>query len=116
MTDAFASHAAFQFELSAPQADGTSLREHLEAFAERNGRPHPMLAEGPALPEGCGELWRMFLTLHARRGSSGFGASRITFADLDAFQRVTGRRLASWEVEAIMRADDEFIASKGKTQ
>ena len=114
MIGEFASYAGFEFKLSARQDDGSTLREHMEAFSERAGRPHPMIADGPELPEGCADLWRAFLALHVRRGSNGFGPSRITFLDLDAYQRVTRRRLASWEVEAIMQADDEFFASLPK--
>ena len=99
-----------QFELSQPQEDGTPLLAHLQAYSERAGKLHPMLAAAPALPRGCDQLWRDFLELHGSRGSTGFGAARITFVDLDAWQRVSRVRLSTWEVACIRKADDLWLA------
>lgn len=55
-------------------------------------------------------LWQTFRELHASRPQSGFGPLRITFAEIDAFQRVTGVQLKPWEVDALRRADRAFIA------
>lgn len=51
----------------------------------------------------------MFSELHACRGNNGFGPSRITYADIDAFQRVSGVKLAPWELSAIRKADAAFL-------
>lgn len=68
-----------------------------------------MLLDRPRCPAGCEALWRAFRDLSASRANSGFGPLRITFTEIDAFQRVTGLRLKPWEVEAIRRADRAFI-------
>ena len=67
-----------------------------------------MLLDAPALPAGCEELWRIFNELHSCR-SVGMGVQRITYADIDAFQRVSGVTLQAWELDAIRRADTVFL-------
>lgn len=69
-----------------------------------------MLRDRPLCPDGCEGLWQAFKELHASRANSGFGPMRISFAEIDAFQRVTGLSLKPWEVEAIRRADRAFMA------
>lgn len=99
-----------EFELGAPQkVDGLALRVHLEAIQRRTGIPPDALANAPTLPDGCEQLWRDFLALHNSRGSSGFGPSRITYADLEAFQRVEDVRLPAWQIDAIRGADGAFM-------
>lgn len=115
MIGAFASFARSQFELSAKQEDGCTLREHLEAVAERSGRQPAALANAPRLPEGLAPLWRDFMELHGCRGS-GFGPARITYVDIAAFQHVTGRVFSPWELSAIQGADSEYIAFQAKTK
>lgn len=104
---AFARH---QFELSAPQDDGLSLIEHLRAVERQTGKVHSLIANGPALPRGCSQLWADFIELHGSRGSTGFGAARITFADLKAWQDVRGVRLDPWELDTIRAVDDLWLS------
>lgn len=68
-----------------------------------------MLLDAPALPEGCEELWSIFCELHSCRGSTAVAPQRITYGDLDAFQRVSGIRLQPWEREAIRQADALYL-------
>ena len=114
MSEGFASFAQRQFELSAPQEDGSILRDHLDAISERTGRVHPLIADAPPLPEGCDNLWLTFLSLHSRRGSNGFGPSRLTYGEIKDYQTVTNDILEPWEVDAIMKADDAYFASMPK--
>jgi hypothetical protein len=104
---AFARH---QFELSQPQDDGSPLVAHLQAAWRATGKMPQMLVDAPELPEGLQSLWAAFLELHDSRGSTGWGAARITFMDMDAWQRVTGGRLAPWQIDLIRRADNIWLA------
>lgn len=104
---AFARH---QFELSQPQEDGTPLLAHLQAAWRATGKAPAMLTEAPPLPEGLESLWRAFLELHDSRGSTGWGAARITFVDIDAWQRVTGERIDTRELNLIRKADNLWLA------
>lgn len=102
--------ARHQFELSAPQDDGSPLLAHLEAVERATGKPHQMLADAPPLPGGCETLWRDFLEMHHCRGSTGFGAMRITFTDMDAWQRLRSTMLKPWEIDLIRRTDDLWLS------
>lgn len=73
------------------------------------GETPQMLLDRPLCPQGCEALWQIFRELHASRGNSGFGPLRISFLEIDAFQRVTGVRLKPWEIEALRRADRAFV-------
>lgn len=77
----------------------------------RSGKEPAALADRPRLPEGLDPLWRDFSELHDSRGSNGFGPMRITFGDIHAWQAVKGVTLEAWEVEAVRRADNAFLAS-----
>lgn len=92
------------------------MREHLESFERQTGRLHPVLADAPVLPDGLGPLWRDFMAMHSTRSSTGFSPMRISYADLEAYQRVEGVRLAPWQVEAIKRADAAYLDHHAKTR
>lgn len=84
------------------------------AYQERTGREHERVANAPALPVACTQLWQDFLELHHCRGTTGFGPSRISFVEIDAWQRVNGVRLPFWQIRAIRSADDAYIRGAGK--
>lgn len=109
MIEEFAEFAAFQFELNATEEDGQPLIDHLRKVEQQTGKTPQMLLDAPRLPAACEELWRVFSELHSCRGNNGFGPSRITYADIDAFQRVSGVKLSTWEMSAILRADAAFL-------
>ena len=44
----------------------------------------------------------------------GFGIGRISYSELDAYQRVTGSAFAPWEVDAIRRIDRELVIARAK--
>jgi hypothetical protein len=88
--------------------------EHLLAAERQTGRTPQMLLDAPPCPAGCEELWRIFGELHSCRGNNGFGPVRLTYTDIDAFQRVSGVKLQAWELEAIRRADAAFLADWSK--
>lgn len=86
-----------------------ALREHLLTAQRRTGEVHPMLADGPRPPAGCGPLWRDFMELHNSRSWGEGGPKPISFVELDAWQRVRGVRLAAWEIAAVRAADAGFL-------
>jgi hypothetical protein len=93
----------------AAEEEGGTVLEHLEAYERQTGKVHPMLLDAPRLPEGCEQLWPIFSELHSCRGNYGFGPCRITYADIDAFQRVSGVTLRPWELEAVRKADAAYL-------
>jgi hypothetical protein len=88
--------------------------DNLLSAERQTGRTPQILLDAPQCPQGCEELWRIFGELHGCRGNNGFGPLRITYADIDAFQRVSGVRLQAWELDAIRRADQAFLADWSK--
>lgn len=96
------------------QEDGATLREHYQGLAERKGCELHEVVDLPTLPEGTGQLWADFLNLSSARGSTGFGPARVSWADLDAYQRVKSFRFEAWEVEAIRRADGAYMEQSAK--
>lgn len=68
-----------------------------------------MLADAPCLPASCRQLWADFLDLAGSRVVTSAGPARISYSDIDAWQRVNGIRFAAWEIDAIRRADSAFI-------
>lgn len=100
--------------LAEPEEDGSALLDHLLAAERQTGVKPQILVDAPTLPDGCGELWHIFNELHSCRRYA-MGPLRIGFIDIDAYQRVTGLRLASWERDAIRRADLAYLARKAQT-
>lgn len=70
----------------------------------------------PPFPEALKYLWRTFGRMRARAGSTGFGRAPISFAEIDAFVRQTGFRLAPWEVEILEALDDLHLAEHARVR
>lgn len=68
----------------------------------------------PPLPRGSEYLWRIFLRLHARRQSMGMGPARLSWGEFADFQRLTGMRLAPWEVAILEQLDDVALKDRGE--
>jgi hypothetical protein len=79
---------------------------------ERTHKPEKRAAleaelETPPFPFELEHVWPAFCRLNARR-QSGFSIEPIAWSDLDAFIRLTGVRLAPWEIQLIEMLDDLF--------
>src|SRR5262249_53079993 len=98
--------------------DGVPYRQVLEGLLERQTLKPERRAEieaeleTPPFPLELEHVWTAFCRLSARR-RSGFSIEPIGWADLDAFIRLTGVRLAPWEVQLIEMLDDLFRSKKG---
>ena len=100
----------------AVEVEGGTVLEHLQAQERQTGETPDALLCAPELPDGCEALWDDFRELHACRGMGFSAPSRITYTDLDAFQRVSGTALSSWELEAIRKADNEYLRQWAERQ
>ncbi|KRA42092.1 hypothetical protein [Devosia sp. Root635] len=65
----------------------------------------------PTFPEAVQYLWTTFVRIRRRNAGNGFGATPITWADLDAYSRLSGMRLLPWEIEIIEQLDDAYLTS-----
>lgn len=69
------------------------------------------LAGGPLrLPDGMGDLWRIFLDLHQARALSESGSQPIAFAEIDAYARLHRWPLAPRHVAIIRALDAAWLA------
>jgi hypothetical protein len=104
---AFARH---QF-IGSKRAGDAAVSEHMASVARQLGKPLEQVAgKPPDLPEGARLIWRAFLEMHNTR-AGGFGPGPITYAEIDAWQRVMCSRLLPWEVDALRKVDDAFLQS-----
>lgn len=88
--------------------EGSTLREHLMAAYRSTGVMPAALANAPELPEPCTFLWQDFMKMHGRRGGS-MGPERLTYVEMDAYQRTHRLAFTPWQLDAIERADGEFM-------
>lgn len=109
--------AAHQFALDARRPDGSTLRQHYEVGAAQGlATAIVALAGDEELPAQCEHVWVWFGELAAARGSNGWGPNPITWADLAAWQRLTGARPTPREVEWILRLDHAWLKSVADAQ
>jgi len=90
--------------------EGVPLRDHLLSVQQRTGRVPDKLANAAPLPIGCNALWRDFIALHVTRPVGTGSPGRIPWTEIDAYQRVRGIRFEAWQIDALRRADGEYMA------
>ena len=87
--------AGQEVELRRQSKAGTSKRAYLKQAAKSRGR-EPQ-EEEVWIPEEGARIWLLYWRL--RKGQS------ISYQEIEAFQRVTGYELESWEVEIVVKID-----------
>ena len=95
--------------LASLQADGCSLRTHLQQAAQATGRPDPALLR--QLPAWAVDLWAAFCDLAAGRPQGMGGAGAIQMTELAAWQALHGVHLSPWEVGCITAMDQATLAT-----
>lgn len=78
------------------------------AFAKATGKRHPDL-DPPNVHPSHAHLLAWFDQLSDTRGGTHNGPAPITFAEIDAWARLYGRRLACWEIDTLRRMDDACL-------
>ena len=97
-----------EFELTAPQGDGASLRIHLQRLFVNTG-VLPEQLQGRECPPQCAHLWDVFRTLgrgHSSSGAGGSGLAPLTQTEVQAWQANHRTRLSSWEVDTLFALDN----------
>lgn len=59
-------------------------------------------------------LWQWFCELSDARGSSGFGAAALGFADLDAWARFSGITLSRFERDTLLQLDRAYMDEQAR--
>lgn len=96
------------------QKDGKTYGEHLAAVAARSA-DYKRRLDGPEMPDAVGYLWEYFLALHERRRhlvlpSGTLISEPIPYTEVAAWATLTGRALASYEVEILMTLDRTWLS------
>jgi hypothetical protein len=98
--------AVAQARLSAVQADGCTLREHLQATATQTGHAHDLLKV--TLPQCVGALWDAFMQLDRAR-PMGMAPSGIAPSDIDTWARMSRVSLSPWEFDTLLAIDGAML-------
>lgn len=104
-------YAVNEAALTEVQGDGASLRVHLHRLVESSGFIDPRLTV--EVPPECEALWKAWLSISHSR-IVGMGASGISFCEIEAWSRLHGVSLNSWELDTIIEVDRAFLSEKSK--
>lgn len=100
--------AGHEFKLNTRQKDGATLREHLESVQRQTGIT-PKELEPLDVPYALEYLWQWFCELSAGRHYSEYGPQSLSYTEMLAWARLTGKQLMVWEVETLKRIDAVYI-------
>lgn len=84
---------------------------HLIKHWKATGRKPKALLEQGECPDGFEYVWTVFERLSGAR-TYGMAANPITYADIDAFSRVSHEPLRPWQVEAVQRLDQYWMTNR----
>lgn len=94
--------------LSRPRKDGSDLYSHLEQVASATGS-WPKEYEPVPPPEGTEFIWETFWEIRNCSPIGFNGPGRITFADLDCWQRVRGFSLSNLVIDMFLQMDATYL-------
>lgn len=66
------------------------------------------------MPPSIAHIWEFFIELQRRRKSNGYGPIPLQYVDIEAWERLTHRKLDLWELQAILGIDDAYLIMSGK--
>ncbi len=94
--------------MSKPRKDGSTLYEHLRQVELRTGR-WPREYEPLPPPEGAEHIWELYWELRETAKLGFNGPERISFMEIDAWQRVTGLKIASFVLTLLLKMDMAYL-------
>jgi len=102
---ALVEYAEHEFWLDgADSGSKATRRQHLENREQQTGKTPDSLI-GPVFPDAAEGVWGVWQDVIEERQIGMNGPGPLTYAGLDAYQRVVGTRLALWEVQALKALD-----------
>jgi hypothetical protein len=101
LRESLADCARAEFELSARQGDGATLRTHLQRVAKNTKEVDPLLTM--EWPKEGRPLWDAFCKMGRPAGVSGPG--ELTSQEILAYQQLWGVQFNRWELEVIHMFD-----------
>lgn len=88
------------------RSDGATMKQHLAQVESATGKAR---IEEPEIPAAGEHLWQWFWEIGSGRGPGGFGPEALSYQEIDAWTRLTGWNLTSWEVSAIKMMDQAYL-------
>jgi hypothetical protein len=67
-------------------------------------------------PDGVDYLWGYFTEIDRRRTSNGFGMNPISYGELEAWTRLTGNTLSSFELEILDVFEEAALRHRNKIE
>lgn len=89
--------------------DGSSIREHLQAAADRGRQVAIDKLNGPAFPDALAYLYGWLLELDGARSVGMNGLESFTFQMVESWARLTDRSPEPHEVDALMYLGRVFL-------
>lgn len=102
-------YARWEFTMSKPDSKGVSLRKSLESVQKFAGIRPPELDQVVELPPLCIDWWLLWLELDKGR-QTGQAIMAVTWSDMEAWARLTRRKLSLLDVEAIRAVDCVYVS------
>jgi hypothetical protein len=97
-------------ELGRREADGATLRQHLQRLYQSTGRVDERLMQ-VRIPPAAQALWDAFLQLCASRRAGGMGGMHpITWIDIAAWCGLQRVQLTPWELDTLIELDAAALA------
>ena len=93
--------------------NGATLREMLERVAAVTGEA-PEELNGPPFPDRYAHVWSAFLEIHTGRSYSSNGPNPLSWADIEAWDRLFKQGLKDWEIRAIKALDLVWLRAMGE--
>jgi hypothetical protein len=86
----------------------------LEQVEKTTGK-RPAELDGPECPPLLEPLWMMFCQVSRGRTSNGFGANPLTWADIEAWGRLTATDPSPWEIDLLVTLDNLWLVQTHKS-
>ena len=85
----------------------TRFARRMERLAQDAARG----VRGPVVPEGGGDLWRLFVALCAARPGTGYGPQPLALAEIETGARLYGLPLQPHHVAVVQAMDRAFLSA-----
>ena len=101
--------AEHQFNLSKPDAQGTTKREHLEQVERQTGRSLKELEPPTEFPDLLANVWFAFCALSNTRSQGFSGPNPISYRDIKDYKELTDTPISSREVKLLVDLDSVYM-------
>ena len=101
--------------------DGSALRDHIEQLCRQTGKSPeelglaPEEVQEPEVPFAGEHLWAWFWEVAEARTSNGFCLLPLSWADIEAWARLTATPLSPYEALTLRRMDAAYLSAHAES-